>query len=186
MSHPVKRMIKRRPFFIRGNIQLVFILGYVVILSAGILCAAAMIYYHLKEILEGAVFSSHLNLESSEQLFWATIFKINFLIAGASIAGGFIAITTAYFYLEAFFASISAGLDAMARKDTSVRLRPRRLWGTRSLVHEFNEAAVSMEREEIEVRRALEAILLALDSPTRESFRSIRNIQASIENRLSE
>ncbi len=178
-------MIKRKPFFIRGNFQLVFILSYVLILAAGVLCDSALIYHMIKGILERAAFSSHLNLDSSGDLFWGTILKVNFLLSCAIIAVGLLAITTIYVYLESFFATLSQGLEKLAAGKVSFRLRRRRLPGMRSFTKDFNEAAHALEKEAADIRAGLEWILSALNSPTRESFHKIKKEHLRIIKKLS-
>ena len=157
-------MQKRRPFFIKNNFQLKFILCYIAVLALGVLLSAWLIYRALEGIIEEAAFSSHLSLASSGDLFWRTIVQINLWIAVASALISLVVIIAVHVYLEIFFRSLGQGLDNLAKGDFSFRLKTRGRWFGRQLMSDVNGAAARLDDNAKEIRKLLHQSLELLRS----------------------
>lgn len=173
-------MRKRKPFFIRGNFQLKFLLFYAAILATGIFSAVYLIYRALQGVVEEAAFSSHLSLSSSGELFWPAIVRINIMIAGISVLAGLLAIAGIHYYLDGFFHDLGEGLDRLAKSDFSFRLRTKGRWWVRSLVDDFNQKMEALQKDSERTGALADSLITAIDERRPEMLKEIKSIHSKL------
>ncbi len=167
-------MKKRKPFFIRNNFQLKFIIGFISLLVIATLISTFFIERLLQNIVEEAAFSAHLSVGSSGELFWRTIVKVNVIAAGVSVIGGLFMILGMYFYLEFFFRSLASGLNRWANGDFSFRFRTKNKWFGRKLLNDFNETAQPLDDRASKIRLLTESLKTLLNTNQQGAFRDIK------------
>lgn len=153
--------IKRKPFFIKGNFQLKFILCFIGLLITGIGLSVMFIYGALNYILETASFSAHMSFTTSGQLLWWTILKINLLISSIIIVIAIFMGVIVHVYSENLFHILSEGLDHLKQGDFSFRIKRKGRWGGKNLIGQFNHLATGLYKR-LELTRTMlnEAIQL--------------------------
>ena len=171
-------MKKRKPFFIRGNFQLKFLLFYAAILAAGIFSAVYFIYRVLQGVVEEAAFSSHLSLNSSGELFWPTIVQVNILIATISVLMGLLAIVGIHYYLEKFFHDLGEGLNRLAQNDFSFRLKTKGRWWVRQLFDDFNGKMEELQKERQRIGALTDSLVATIDERRPGMLKEIKFIHA--------
>jgi len=173
-------MHKRKPFFIKGNFQLKFILCFMAILAVGTAIAVALIDRDLGEIVEEVVFSAHLSHQSSADIFRETILRTNLRIAGASVAIGILIIVGMYFYLEAFFHYVAKGLERMAGGDYSCRLPGGKINPGRELLDEYNGTAQAMAERTETARGLIGRLKTAVDSTSAPNLQDLKSLHKKL------
>lgn len=138
--------IKRKPFFIKGNFQLKFILCFISLLILGVSFSALMIHEALNHILEEASFSAHMSLSTSGQLLWRTIIQINVLMGSMIIAMGLLMGLIVHFYSETLFYVLAKGLDHLKQGDFSFRIKRKGQWAGKNLIGQFNHVASGLSK----------------------------------------
>ncbi len=156
-------MKRRQKFFIRGNFHLKFILSYAAVLAAGILIAVYLIYLSSMDIVERAIFSSHLSVSSTGELFYRAIMQTNLMIAAIIAFIGIVLIASAHLYLEFFFSSLTRALDRLAGGDYSFRFRIRGGWLFSGLIESVNSLIEKMDEESKERTRLIDKFLETSD-----------------------
>lgn len=150
---------KRKRFFVKGNFQIAFIVGFLVLLCVEVLVAAALIYGASYGAIEGAAFSSHITMSRSAELIGPIILKINGYVVIASIILSCGVVAIAYARLCALFARIIEGIEQLKRKRFSFRIHERGGKNSRQLIKEFNQAADCIEKRQAVLRGVLDSLL---------------------------
>ena len=112
-------MQRRKPFFIKDNLQLKFLVCFALVLAAGIFSAAVLICRAGWQRVEKQAFSSHLSLDSSGQLFFQVISEINLKAACVTVLVGLLFVVFMHIYLEDFFRRLAEGLKRLGEGDFS-------------------------------------------------------------------
>ena len=155
---------KRKPFFLKENLNLKFIACFAAAIMAGTTAAAFLIYNRFQDILEKTAFSSHLSLSSSGELFRDIVFKVNFWVAVISIILGLCMIMMTHYFLENFFRHLNSGLNQLARGDFSFRLSEKFHPIGGFLFEDFNLMAGVMDKKAKEIIATLDAAQKNLQS----------------------
>jgi len=140
-------MNKRKLFFIKGNFQLRFIIGFTMILIVAVSTSSWLIYQALRVRIEAAAYSAHLSAASSGQLFWGDFWRINLWVLGITVAVGIGMVLALYFYYESFFRSLTYGLNQLARGQWGCRVATKDKWIGCDLIEDFNKLARCYEQK---------------------------------------
>lgn len=157
-------MIRRAPFLLRGNQQLILLLGLSAIAALGFFAAAVCNYRALEPMVEAAAFSAHPSFASSGELIWRAILEINLVAAGVSVLAGCGAMAVALWRLEGVFRALSGGLARLALGERPPRPNagPMRRGG--DLLRLFESAADSLQRRDAQARALLETLATMADA----------------------
>lgn len=156
-------MQRRKPFFIKDNLQLKFLVCFVLVLAAGIFSAAVLICRAGWQTVEKHAFSSHLSLGSSGQLFFRMILEVNSKVACVTVLLGVLFVIFMHFYLEDVFRRLARGLKSLGEGDFSIRLKTKNRWFGRVLWVEFNDAAASLQKTSTQMREYIQGSLSAVE-----------------------
>jgi len=139
--------LKRKSFFLKGNFQIVFIIGFISILLFEVTLAGFFIYKLSAETLEEAVFSSHINIATSAQIIKPIIIRINIYVILISVALACLIITVTYIKLRVLFGKIIDGLENLKNNNTPLHIKPYGRKQARELIKEFNLAASCLDKQ---------------------------------------
>ncbi len=156
-------MQRRKPFFIKNNLQLKFLACFVLVLAAGIFSAAVWICRAGWQQVEKHAFSSHLSLDSSGELFSRMIVEINLKVACATVLVGLLFVAFMHICLEGFFRRLAEGLKRLGEDDFSVRLKTKNRWFGRVLLVEFNDVAAGLQKRSTRMKEYIEGSLSAVE-----------------------
>ncbi len=151
--------IKRKRFFIRGNFQMAFIAGFVLLLFMEVLSASFFIYTLSSRAIEETSFKSHIAINSLAEIVAPIIIKVNICVILISIFLSCVAASIAYFRLIVLFDKILEGLENLRDKNTSFRLAVRGGKNARELITEFNNAASYLDKRQAGLLDALNSII---------------------------
>lgn len=151
--------LKRKRFFIKGNFQIAFIIGFILILLLEVTLAGLFIYRLSQEALEKAAFSSHITIDRSAQLIKPIILKVNIytMLAIVLIAG--LAVMIANLRLHALFSKIIKGLENLRDNNTSFHIKPHGRKQARELIKEFDQAASYLDKRLAGLRHVTDSLL---------------------------
>lgn len=150
---------KRKPFFVKGNFQIVFITGFILLLFLEVISAGFFIYKLSAEAIEVATFSSHINIDRSAQIIKPIIIKVNIYVMLMSVLLAGLATAIAYLRLHALFGKIMSGLENIRDNNTSFRIKPRGDKQACELIKEFNGAASYLDKQTTNLRMALDSLI---------------------------
>lgn len=168
-------MNKRKPFFIKRNFQITFIIGFVALLFIEVMLSGLFIYRLSAAAVEKAAFRSHITINRSAQIIGPIILKVNAcgIIVSILLAGLAVAIT--YRRSRDLFNKIIEGLNNLRDNNLSFRIDERGSRKTAAFINEFNEAATYFEQRMNNLRFILEAAI---------AEKELKNIE-KLHNRLS-
>lgn len=149
---------RRRKFFIKGNFQINFILGFILLLFTEVLLTAVIIYQSSYSATEKAMYKSHLVIEKSSQIIGPIILKVNLWVILASIVFAGIAAIISYSRYCAFFEEIIRGLKNLKDNNTSFRIKSGGGMNTRELIKDFNHAAAYLDKRQAGLKIILDAL----------------------------
>ncbi|MCR4336627.1 MAG: hypothetical protein NUV91_02315 [Candidatus Omnitrophica bacterium] len=167
---------KRRKFFIKENFQLQFILCCVLIIMAGVVGTILFIFCSAEKILEEVVFSSHLDLKTSVELFGEMIVRANIQMALMTFFLCVLIIAYRFAFLKFYFYSFIKGLNHLANGNFSFRLKERIWLGDQWLSKDFNALANKMDRRSREVESLLKQAINVVDSPITDKGKKLADI----------
>jgi len=162
-------MKKRKSFFIKGNFQLKFILLFVALLAVEIAFGIFWVYRVLEKIIEKAAFSSHLSLQSSMELFWGTVIRVNMIMAAVSILVGILVIVLGHMYLQKFLDAVSQVLREWAKGDFSTHLKTKRWWGG-TLARDMNKVSSDIRRQSGDISKTIDFLEKLLEKAPQKDF----------------
>lgn len=150
---------KRKSFFLKGNFQIAFIIGFILLLLLEVMLAGFFIYRLSEETLEKAAFSSHITIDRSAQLIKPVILKVNIytMLMIVLIAG--LAVTITNLRLHALFSKIIKGLENLKDNNTSFQIKPHGRKQARELIKEFNQAASYLDKRLAGLRHVIDSLL---------------------------
>ena len=150
---------KRKPFLIKGNFQLTFILGFTLFLLIEVIAAGFAIYILAEKTLEDLAFSSHINFNKSLEIISPIVIKVNIwmILCSIFVACAITAITC--INLHSLFSKIIQGLENLKNNHTSSRINPRGNKDTRELIKEFNHTAAYLDKNMQDLRTTLDSLL---------------------------
>ena len=152
-------MQRRKPFFIKDNFQLGFLVCFALVLTVGFFSAAVLICRAGWQVVEKQAFSSHLSLDSSGQLFFQVISEINLKAACVTVLAGLLFVVFMHIYLEGLFRRLAEGLRRLGEGDFSVRLETKNRWFGRVLSVEFNDVAAGLQKTSAQMREYIQGSL---------------------------
>lgn len=150
---------KRKPFFLKNNFQIAFIVGFVLLLLVEVASAGFLIYKLSEGAIENEAFSSHININTTAQLIKPIIFKVNIytMLTSILLAGLVIAIT--YLRLHFLFRKIITGLERLG-DNAPFYIKPRGRKQARELIKEFDQAASYLEKRMNALHSVLDSLLV--------------------------
>ncbi|GEM_PF-6548879 len=150
---------KRKPFFIKRNFQINFILGFTALLFIEVLLSGVFIYCLSAAKIEEAAFRSHITTNSSAQIIAPIILKVNAcgIIISILLAGLAVAIT--YRRNHLLFHKITEGLNNLRDNNLPYRIDERGSKGTVTFIKEFNAAAAYFEQRLNNLRFILDSAI---------------------------
>lgn len=172
-------MQRRKPFFIKDNLHLEFLVCFVLILAAGFFAAAVLICRAGWQAVETQSFSSHLSLDSSGQLFFRMILEVNLKVACATVLIGLLFVIFMRIYLEDFFRRLAEGLKRLGEGDFSVRLKNR--WFGRALSAEFNDVAASLQKMSAQMRECIQGSLSAVEDNSSHMVEDLKQLSGKFQ-----
>jgi len=149
---------KRRKFFIKGNFQINFILGFILLLFIEVMFAAMIIYKLSYSATEEAMFKSHLMIEKSSQIIEPIILKVNLCVILASILLAGIGTMIGYFRYRSLFSEIIRGLKNLKDNNSTFRINLGGGKNTRELIREFNHAASYLDKHQADLKIMLDSL----------------------------
>lgn len=170
-------MQRRKPFFVKDNIQLKFLVSFVLVLAAGIFSAAALICRAGWQRVEKQSFSSHLSLDSSGQLFFQVISEINLKVACVTVLAGLLFVVFMHIYLEDLFRRLAEGLRRLGEGDFSVRLKTRNRW----LSIEFNDVAAGLQKTSTQMREYVQGSLSAVENNSSHMIEDLKELSGKFQ-----
>ncbi len=169
-------MQRRKPFFIKDNLQLRFLVCFVLVLAAGIFSAAVLICRAGWQRVEEQAFSSHLSFDSSGQLFSRMILEVNLKVACATVLIGLLLVVFMHIYLEDFFRRLAEGLKRLGEGDFSVRLEIKNRWFGRVLLVEFNDVAAGLQKTSAQMREYIQGSLSAVENNSSHMIEDLKQL----------
>lgn len=169
-------MQRRKPFFIKDNLQLGFLVCFVFVLAAGIFSAAVLICRAGWQAVEKHAFSSHLSLGSSGQLFSRMILEVNFKVACVTVLLGVLFVIFMHIYLEDFFRRLAGGLKCLGEGDFSVRLETKNRWFGCVLLVEFNDVAAGLQKTSTQMREYIRGSLSAVENNSSHMIEDLKQL----------
>ena len=173
-------MRKRKLFFIKKNFQLRFILGCVFIVASGILLSTVIIFSSLRDILEQTIFSSHLNFESSRELFWESIMKVHLQMTCITLLICLVSILYRLIFLKFYFYTLAKGLDQLAKGKLSIRLPEKDIFSDRGLVKDFNQTAAALQKRAEQAQTLLDTAINVIDSQPPDVIQKLKTIHSKL------
>lgn len=155
--------LKRKPFFIKRNFHIAFVIGFILLLLLEVMLAGALIYKLSAEAIENAAFSSHININRSAQLIKPIILKVNIYVMLMSVLLAGLAIAITYFRLHFLFSKIIRGLENFRNNNTPFHIKPSGGKQTRELIKEFNHASSCLDNRLSDLRLTLDSLLVEKD-----------------------
>jgi hypothetical protein len=149
---------KRQQFFVKGNFQIAFITGFIMLLFIEVIGAGVCIYRLSYEAIEASTYRSHISLESASQIIGPVILKVNMYVIFTSIILAGLAAAITCFKLHGLFDKIIEGLKNLKYNNTAFRIAESGRKNTRELIKEFNQAASCLDTRMTNVRRLLDLI----------------------------
>ncbi len=174
-------MRRRKPFFIKGNFQLNFLVCFGFVLAAGISSAAVLICRAGWQVVEKHAFSSHLSLDSSGQLFFRTIVEVNLKVACVTVVVGLLFVIFMHTYFEDFFRHLAEGLKRLGEGDLSVRLKIKNRWFGRVLLVEFNDAAAGLQKTSAQMRGYIQGSLSAVEKNSSHMVEDLKQLSGKLQ-----
>lgn len=170
-------MQRRKPFFVKDNLQLKFLVCFALVLAAGIFSAAVLICRAGWQRVEKQAFSSHLSLDSSGQLFFQVISEINLKVACVTVLVGLLFVIFMHIYLEDLFRHLADGLKRLGEGDFSVRLATKNRW----LSVEFNDAAASLQKTSTQAREYIQGSLSAVENNSSHMIEELKQLSGKFQ-----
>lgn len=137
---------KRKPFFLRKNFQMNFIMGFVALLFIEVSLSGLLIYSLSAAAVEKAAFRSHITINSGAQIIGPIILKVNACGIIVSVLLAALAVAITYRRNRELFNKLTEGLDNLRDNNLSFRIEERGSKKTKAFINEFNEAASSFEQ----------------------------------------
>lgn len=151
---------KRKPFFVKGNFQIAFIIGFIMLLFIEITAAGLFIYRLSERAIEDTAFSSHLTIDRSAQIIRPIVIKANIYIMLISIFLACVVVAITYLKLHALFGKLIKGLENLKNNTGSFRINLRGGKNTREIIKEFNQAASYLDKHLGDLRLVLDSLLV--------------------------
>lgn len=151
--------IKRKRFFIRGNFQIAFIAGFVLLLFMETLSASFFIYILSSRAIEETAFKSHIAINSLAEIVAPIIIKVNICAILISIFLSCVAASIVYFRLIVLFDKILEGLENLRNKAASFRLDVRGGKNAREFIMEFNHMTSYLDKRQAGLLDVLNSII---------------------------
>lgn len=149
---------RRKPFFIKRNFRITFIIGFITLLFIEVILAGLFIYKLSAAAVEKEAFRSHISINKSSQITGPIILKVNvFSIIISIILAGLI-VTVSYYRNRDLFNKIIEGLENLRDNNLSFRIVARGGKKTRELIKEFNAAASYFEQRGNKLHFVLEGL----------------------------
>lgn len=150
---------KRKPFFIKRNFQINFIMGFVTLLFMEALLASVFIYKLSADRIEEAAFRSHISINRSAQIIGPIILAINACSIVASVLLAVLAVTITYRRNHELFNKMIKGLDNLRDNNLSFRIDEHGSKKTVAFIKEFNAAASYFEQRLTNLRFILDSAI---------------------------
>lgn len=174
-------MQRRKPFFIKDNLQLKFLVCFVFVLAVGISSAAVLICRAGWQRVEKHAFSSHLSLDSSGQLFFRMILEVNLKVACVTVLLGVLFVIFMHICLEDIFRCLAGGLKRLGEGDFSVRLKTKNRWFGRVLLVEFNDAADGLQKTSTQMREYIRGSLSAVEDHSPRMIEDLKQLSGKFQ-----
>ncbi|MDO8663125.1 MAG: hypothetical protein Q7K98_07930 [Candidatus Omnitrophota bacterium] len=150
---------KRKPFLLKGNFQLTFILGFTLFLFIEVIAAGFAIYILSAKALEDAAFSSHVSFNRSLEIISPIVLKVNIWMILGSIFLACVIILIVYLNLHNLFSKIIQGLENLKNNNTAFRIDLRGNKDTRELIKEFNHTAGYLDHRRLDLHTTIDSLL---------------------------
>jgi len=157
---------KRKTFFIKGNFQIVFILGFILLLFIEVSLAGIFIYKSSAYALEKVAYSSHISIDKTAQIIKPIVIKVNASVILISIILAACIMALAGISLHSLFNRIIEGLKNLKNNNTSFRISQCGGKDTRELIKEFNQAAIALDKKKNDLNLLINSILAEKDLKT--------------------
>jgi hypothetical protein len=157
---------KRKPFFIKGNFQLKFILCFIFILVFSTGLAALLIFRLSADVIERAAFSSHLSFGNSGELVGRIILEANVKAGLFCVLSGLLMIGLMHFYLGIFFRTLANHLRDLGAGKFSPPLKGPCVLPGRFLVEQYNRLAEERSSGLAAINKIVSKSLLAMEAET--------------------
>ncbi len=166
---------RRKPFFIKRNFQIYFIIGFIALLFIEAILTGLFIYRLSNAAVEKEASRPRISINKSSQLIGPIILKVNIsgIIISIILAG--LSVTVSYYRNRNLFNKIIEGLENLRDNNLSFRIDARGGKKTVELINEFNEAAYYFEQRGNNLRAVLDALI---------AEKELKNIE-KLHNRLS-
>ncbi len=171
---------KRKGFFVKGNFQINFILGFILLLFIEVMLAATIIYKLSYGATEDAMFKSHLLIEKSSQIVGPIILKVNLCVIVISVVLAGILTLISYFRHRVLFDEIIRGLENLKSNHTAFRINLGSGKKAQELVKEFNQAAAYLDKHLADLRADLDELLVEKE------FKNIKQLHNRLFSLLAE
>lgn len=155
--------MKRKPFFIRKNFEIAFVVVFISLLLCEISGAVFFIYRLSWQALEDNVFRSHLNIQTAAQIVEPVIIKVNIYVVSITVFLGALALSIILIKRRRLFLKIISGLDNLKDNNASFRLRIYGGKKTRVLLKEFNQAAAFIDRRQRDMDSTFRLLTTEMD-----------------------
>ena len=140
-----------------------FNIALTLLLLLEVLTVSLFIYKLSAKAIEGAAFSSHLNIERSTEIIKPIIIKVNIYFMFSSLLLASLWLAATYLKLHRLFARIITGIEEIKSNHTSFRLDLNGGKPARRLISEFNQAASFLDKRRMNLISLLDALLAEKD-----------------------
>ncbi len=166
---------RRKPFFIKRNFQITFIIGFIALLFIEVILAGLFIYRLSNAAFEKETFRPHISINKSSQITGPIILRVNVCSIIISILLAGLIVTISYYKNRDLFDKIIEGLENLRDNNLSFRINARGGKKTVKLINEFNAAASYFEQRWNNLRVVLDELI---------AEKELRNIE-KLHNRLT-
>jgi hypothetical protein len=150
---------RRKPFFIKRNFRLTFIIGFIALLFIEVILTGVFIYKLSAAAVEKEAFRSHISINKSSQITGPIVLKVNVFSVIISIILAGIIVTVSYYRNRNLFDKIIEELENLRDNNLSFRIDAAGGKKARELINEFNAAASYFEQRGNNLQAVLDKLI---------------------------